>query len=87
MPLHVNKYERYRSTDRNDLAMAALEVCRTARESDGVNSALFYWVDPNEIAILIDADAGAWGPGSAATPTHRAMAAHGPGRTWRDGLR
>ena len=55
--------------------MAALEVCRTARESDGVNSALFYWVDPNEIAILIDADQGAWGPGSAATPTHRAMAA------------
>jgi hypothetical protein len=75
MPLHVNKFERYESTDRNDLAMAALEVCRTSREAAGVNSARFFWVDPNEIAILTEADPGAWGPGSSAQPTHNAMAA------------
>jgi hypothetical protein len=35
MPLHVGKFERYPLTDRNDLALAALEWCRAARASSG----------------------------------------------------
>lgn len=75
MPLHVTKYERFQGADRNDLALAALEVCRAAREADEVTSSRFYWIDPNEIAILIDAEPGAWGPGSAAQPSSRGASA------------
>lgn len=64
MPLHVAKFERMGNADRNDLALAALEVCRAAKEVAGVNDCRFFWVDPNEIAILTDAEPGAWGPGS-----------------------
>ncbi len=68
MPLHVNKYERYQDTDRNDLALAALALCRAARATDGVTSSRFYWIDPNEIAILTEAEPGAWGTGSGGEP-------------------
>lgn len=64
MPLHVGKFERYPSTDRNALALAALEWCRAARSTDGVNDSRFYWIDPNEIVVVTDAEPGAWGPGS-----------------------
>jgi hypothetical protein len=75
VPLHVSRYERYQSADRNDLALAALELCRAARESDGVRSGRFYWIDPNQIAIVVDAEPGAWGPGSGNQPSHRGAAA------------
>lgn len=64
--LHVSKFERYPSADRNALAMAALEWCRAAREHDGVNDSRFYWIDPNEIVVVTDAEPGSWGPGSGA---------------------
>jgi len=44
----------------------------TGRSSAGSR---FYWIDPNEIAILIDAEPGAWGPGSAAQPSSRGASA------------
>ena len=75
MPLHVTKYERYQNADRNDLALAALEFCRAARESEGVTSSRFFWIDPNEIAILTEAEPGAWGTGSAIQPSRRAASA------------
>lgn len=75
MPLHVAKYERRDSTDRNDLAQAALEACRSARESAGVTDSRFFWINPDEIAILTDAEPGAWGQGSGNTPQPRAMKA------------
>ena len=58
MPLHVSKLERLDGADRNDLALAALEACRAARTTPGVTSSRFYWVNPNEIAILTDAEPG-----------------------------
>lgn len=73
--MHVGKYERYSSADRNALALAALEWCRAARESDGVNDSRFYWVDPNEIVVVTDAEPGAWGPGSGAEISARAATA------------
>ena len=75
MPLHVAKYERRDSADRNDLGLAALEACRGARETAGVISSRFYWINPDEIAIITDAEPGAWGQGSGNTPQPRAMKA------------
>jgi hypothetical protein len=71
MPLHVSKFERLEGADRNDLALAALEACRAARATPGVTNSRFYWVNPNEIAILTDAEPGAWGPGSGNAPDPR----------------
>ena len=75
MPLHVGKFERYPSANRDDLALAALEWCRAARASEGVNDSRFYWIDPNEIAVVTDAEPGAWGPGSGAEVSPRAAKA------------
>ena len=75
MPLHVAKYQRFESSDRNALGLAALELCRAARETDGVNNSRYFWIDPNEIAILTEAEPGAWGNGGARQPSARAAAA------------
>ncbi len=71
MPLHVSRFERFSGADRDQLGVAALEWCRSARESEGVNSSKYYWIDPNQIAIVTDAEPGAWGPGSNAQPNTR----------------
>ena len=71
MPLHVMKFERFQDADRNDLALAALEYCRSVSESDGVDHSRFFWVDPNEIAILVHAEQGGWGPWSTQQPSRR----------------
>ena len=75
MPLHVAKYQRFQSADRNALGLAALEFCRAARAADGVNNSRYFWIDPNEIAILTEAEPGAWGNGAAHQPSARAAAA------------
>ncbi len=75
MPLHVTKYERRDSAERNDLGIAALESCRAARETPGVTSSRFYWVNTDEIAIITDAEPGAWGQGSGSTPLPRSVKA------------
>ncbi len=73
--MHVSKLERYSSAEPNALGAAALEWCRAAREHDGVNDSRFYWIDPNEIAVITDAEPGAWGPGSGSELTARAAKA------------
>jgi hypothetical protein len=75
MPLHVTKYERRDSADRNELGLAALEACRSTRENPGVISCRYYWVNTDEIAVLTDAEPGAWGPGSGNTATSRSTKA------------
>ena len=75
MPLHVGKFERFPSADRNELALAALEWCRAARASEGVNDSRFYWIDPNEIVVVTDADPGAWGAGAGAQVSPQAAKA------------
>ena len=71
MPLHVSKYERRDSANRNELGLAALELCRASRENPGVSSSLFYWINTDQIAIVTDAEPGAWGQGSGNTPQPR----------------
>ncbi len=75
MALHVSKYERRDGADRNELGIAALEACRSARETAGVIDSRYYWINPDEVAIITDAEPGAWGPGSANTPQPRATKA------------
>jgi hypothetical protein len=48
---------------------------RTSRGTSGVNNSRFYWVNPDEIAILTDAEPGAWGQGSGNDPQPRSMKA------------
>ena len=69
MPLHVTKWERRDGADRDALGTAALTMCRFARSNEGVRNARFYWANTDTVAILVDADPGAWGPGSAGDPT------------------
>jgi hypothetical protein len=40
-----------------------------------VNDSRFYWIDPNEIAVVTDAEPGAWGNGSGAELSGRAAKA------------
>jgi hypothetical protein len=75
MPLHVTKFERRDSTDRNELGIKALEVCRSAKATAGVINSRFYWVNPDEIAIITDAEPGAWGQGSGHGPEPRSVKA------------
>ncbi len=75
MPLHVSKFERRDNADRNELGLAALESCRANREIPGVISSLYYWVNPDEIAIITDAEPGAFGPGSGNAPVPRSVKA------------
>jgi hypothetical protein len=89
MPLHISKFERLENAGRNDLALAALEACRAARTVPGVNDSRFYWADPNAVAIVTDAEPGAWGPGSGNQPDERNARAVFARlslrwRTWRD---
>jgi hypothetical protein len=64
MPLHVTKHERRDGADRNEFGKAALNICRVARSREGVRDARFYWAGWDTIGIVINADIGAWGPGS-----------------------
>ena len=71
--LQISKYEMHSRADRNTFGNAALSVCKAAKSSPGVNDAKYYWVNPNLIAFIVDADAGSWGAG--AQPTAEVMKA------------
>ena len=69
MPLFVGRWERRDGADRDALGRAALAMCRNARSTEGVRDSRFYWVNADTVAIITDAEAGAWGPGSGARQT------------------
>ena len=50
-------------------------LCAARSRDPGVNDSSFYWIDPNEIAVITDAEPGAWGPGSGAELSARAAKA------------
>ena len=59
--LHITKNEMRSDADRNAFGLAALAVCKMAKSINGVNDAKFFWINPNLIGIIVDAEAGAWG--------------------------
>jgi len=67
MPLFLSKHERRDNADRDAMARAALDLCRVTRARDGVRSARFYWVNTDTIGLIVDAEAGSFGQGSAQT--------------------
>ena len=71
--LHIGKYEMRSDADRNAFGLAALAVCKAAKSVDGVNDAKFFWINPNLIGIIVDADKGVWG--SDADPSPETMKA------------
>ena len=71
--LHITKFEMHSGADRNTFGNAAFSVCKTAKSSPGVNDAKYYWINPNLIAFIVDAEPGSWGSG--AQPTSEAMKA------------
>ena len=71
--LHIGKYEKRSDADRNPFGLAALAVCKAAKNVEGVNDAKFFWVNPNLIGLIVDAEKGVWG--SDADPTPETMKA------------
>ena len=71
--LHIGKYEMRSDADRNAFGLAALAVCKAAKNVEGVNDAKFFWVNPNLIGLIVDAEKGVWG--SDADPTPETMKA------------
>jgi len=71
--LQITKFEMHSGADRNTFGNAAYTVCKTAKSTSGVNDAKYYWVNPNLIAFIVDAEPGSWGSG--AQPTSEAMKA------------
>tara|TARA_B100000989_G_scaffold226694_1_gene173851 strand:+ start:224 stop:532 length:309 start_codon:yes stop_codon:yes gene_type:complete len=71
--LHITKNEMRSDADRNSFGLAALAVCKAAKSAEGVNDAKFFWINPNLIGIIVDAEAGAWG--ADVEPTAEAMKA------------
>ena len=64
--LNVCKFEMLSGADRNSFGNSALAFCRAAKAIQGVNSANYYWVNPNLIGFIIDFEDGSWGPGAEA---------------------
>ena len=62
--LHVSKWEMKVGSSRDSFGNAALNMCKCAKKVAGVNSAKFYWLNPNVICFAIDANTGSWGAGA-----------------------
>ena len=71
--LHIGKYEMRSDADRTAFGLAALAVCKAAKNVEGVNDAKFFWVNPTLIGLIVDAEKGVWG--SDADPTPETMKA------------
>lgn len=56
MPMNFTTYHRKDATDRNDLAFAALQVCRVLRGRDDVESSRLFWQGWNDIAIVTEGE-------------------------------
>ena len=52
--LNVVKMEMHSGADRNTFGNLALDFCRAAKAVSGVNSANYFWVNPNLIGFIID---------------------------------
>lgn len=51
MGVDVAYWDRRDGADRNDMAVAAYELCRAQKIMDGVEDSRFYWTSPDSIVI------------------------------------
>ena len=70
--LHISKWERQENASRDKLGTAALNLCKVAKSTDGVHSAILL-AKSKYGCIRSEAETGSWGIG--AEPTGEAMKA------------
>jgi len=56
MTAELYHWERRDRVDRNEYGEAAFRFCRASRAQDGVVACRFFWVSPDRIAILREAE-------------------------------
>ncbi len=56
MPIGIQVWQRKDGADRNELALAALQVCRVMRGYDDVSSSKLFWGGWNTIALIAEGD-------------------------------
>ena len=56
MAIMLTKWERREGTDREALGNAALVFCREQRATPGVTDCRFFWTNPDEVAVLAEAE-------------------------------
>ena len=56
MALGITLWRRKDGADRNELALAALQVCRVWRSRDDISSSRLFWRGWNDIAIVTEGD-------------------------------
>lgn len=56
MPMQITMWHRKDVADRNDLAFAALQVCRVLRGQDDVENSRLFWQGWNDIAIVTEGE-------------------------------
>lgn len=54
MTIQITMWHRKDAADRNDLAFAALQVCRVLRGHDDVESSRLFWQGWNDLAIITE---------------------------------
>ena len=55
MPIQFSVYERRDNGDRDEMAKAALEICRISRKTQGITSARYYWTG-DSIAFITEGE-------------------------------
>jgi hypothetical protein len=56
MAIMLTKWERREGTDREALGNAAFVFCREQRATPGVTDCRFFWTNPDEVAVLAEAE-------------------------------
>jgi hypothetical protein len=56
MAIMLTKWERREGTDREELGNAAFVFCREQRGRPGVTDCRFFWTNPDEVAVLAEAE-------------------------------
>jgi hypothetical protein len=60
MPVGITTYRRRPDADRNELALAALQLCRTLRGHDDITSSRLFWDGWNDITIITEGAPTMW---------------------------
>jgi len=60
MAMGIQVWQRKDGADRNDLALAAIQVCRVLRGHDDISSSKLFWQGWNTIAIVSEGENTMW---------------------------
>lgn len=58
VPLTVTKFTRRSGVDRGDFGLAALDLCRQYRGTDGVVNARYWWDTASTVAVVVETEPG-----------------------------